>query len=271
MVTFRAEARCAPHQLTAVEPLFGRIGFAAIYLISGLVGSVATALRPGVVAVGASGAIFGVLGALGAYYVVHRGRMDMRASRDATGLLVVVGYNLVVGFTQSGIDMYAHLGGLAAGFACGLAIELGRRGARLPRTLAVGAIGLAAVIAAAFLAPAPVDEDRRAILALAPVEQKALARWGELVDQSRTGAITDEQTAAAIEQDILPPWRAARDALDRSGLGGPMGAKLLEYMRVRQEGWELMAEALRAQDGDAFERGHKRFLEADQLAGKLSD
>ncbi len=253
-----------------IERLFGHLGFATIYLIAGLAGSLATALRPGVVSAGASGAIFGVLGALGAYYVLHRERMDQRIAKEASGLLVVVAYNVMIGFTDEGIDMYAHLGGFAAGFLCGLAIEVARSGPRLPRTLAVAAVGLGAVIAGAFAAPSPIDEDQRAISAFAAAEETALARWKELVGQAQSETIDDERLADAIEQDILPPWRAAREAYDRSGAGGARRATLLDYMRVRQEGWEIMAQGLRAHDSDEVQRGQARFHEADELINKLT-
>jgi rhomboid protease GluP len=253
-----------------VERLFGRLGFATIYLISGLVGSLASALRPvGVVSVGASGAIFGVLGAHVAYYALHRERLDQRIARDSIGLLVVVAYNLVLGFTTPGIDMRAHLGGLAAGFLCGLALELrlvpGAR--RLLRTAAVGAVGLAVVIAAALAAPAPVDEPR-AINAFAAVEGQVIARWGELVDQAQRQEITDDALAGAIERDILGPWRAARDEFARRDAGGARREALLEYMRLREEGWATMARGLHAHDGAAMQRGMQRLQDAAAVARK---
>lgn len=251
------------------ERWFGRLGFAAIYLISGLAGSLATALRPGVVSVGASGAIFGVLGAVGAYYALHRERMDPATAKEASGLLVFIAYNFVFGLSMSGIDMYAHLGGLVAGFACGLALELGRRGPAGRRPLAVGAIGLAAVIAAAFVVPAPVDpmqEERKAFTAFAAIETKVQARWSELIGQAQRQAITDEGLADAIEQELLPPWRAGREAFERSGAGGPRRALVLDYLRDMQEGWEIMSSGLRAHDGDAVDRGGKRLQDATRKA-----
>jgi rhomboid protease GluP len=254
------------------ERLFGRVGFTAVYLISGLAGSLATALRPGVVSVGASGAIFGVLGAVGAYYVLHRERMDQSTAKEASGLLACIAYNILFGLQQSGIDMYAHLGGLVAGFACGLALELGRSGRSGPsrrRPLAVGAIGLAAVIAAAFVVPAPVDpmqEERKAFAAFAAIEAKVQARWSELIGQAQRQAITDDGLADAIEQDLLPPWRAGRDAFERSGAGGTRRARVLDYLRDMQEAWELMGSGLRAHDNEAVDRGVKRLQDATAKA-----
>ncbi len=98
------------HQLgTQLEYFFGSPKFTAIYLFAGLGGGLASLVfnAPFVLSVGASGAIFGLMGA---YLVVAQQiRMD---ARSIYGLL---GINLVIGFIVPGIDWHAHLGGLAAG------------------------------------------------------------------------------------------------------------------------------------------------------------
>jgi rhomboid protease GluP len=252
-----------------VERLFGRAGFAAIYFISGLVGSLAAALQPGaVVSVGASGAIFGMLGAGVAYYLLHRERMDPSTGKEARGLLVFIAYNLLYGFTQTGIDMYAHIGGLLAGFACGLALEVGGGGTRR-RTTTVAAIGLVAVIAAAFLVPTRIDEGARAFQAFADADQKIMSRWNELIGRAQRDEVGDEQFAEVIEQEILPPLRAARGAYEQSGAEHPKRALLLEYMRVRQEGMEQIAAGARAHDVEAVKRAQAVFERGDEILKKM--
>ncbi|WP_353826914.1 rhomboid family intramembrane serine protease [Agromyces litoreus] len=98
-----------------LENVLGRWRFLALYLISGLAGSVAVLWlsdpRTGVV--GASGAIFGLMGA---FLVIQR-----RLGGNATQLLVLVGINLVIGFVPGfNIAWQAHLGGLVAGALIGL-------------------------------------------------------------------------------------------------------------------------------------------------------
>ena len=98
-----------------LEGLLGRWRFLALYLISGLAGSVAVLWladpRTGVV--GASGAIFGLMGA---FLVIQR-----RLGGSATQLLVLVGINLVIGFVPGfNISWQAHLGGLVGGALVGL-------------------------------------------------------------------------------------------------------------------------------------------------------
>ena len=98
-----------------LEPMLGRGRFLALYLISGLAGSVGVVLlaAPNTPVVGASGAIFGLMGA---FLVIQR-----RLGGNMTQLLVLVGINLVIGFVPGlNIAWQAHVGGLAAGALVGL-------------------------------------------------------------------------------------------------------------------------------------------------------
>jgi membrane associated rhomboid family serine protease len=93
----------------ALEPLLGRFRFLALYLISALGGSVGVLLLAplGVPVVGASGAIFGLFGAL---FVVQRQR-----GGDVRQIVVLIAINAALGFFVAGIAWQAHLGGLVAG------------------------------------------------------------------------------------------------------------------------------------------------------------
>lgn len=92
-----------------VEAEIGRSRFLALYLLSALGGSVASYLlsAPDVAGVGASGAIFGVMGA---YYVLAR-----RRGWETRSILVLIAVNLLLGFSNPGIDWRAHLGGMIVG------------------------------------------------------------------------------------------------------------------------------------------------------------
>src|SRR5215475_3534683 len=103
-----------------MERILGSVGFVVLYLLSGLLGSVASvAWNPFVVSAGASGAIFGLYGGLLAFLVRHRAMQQASLAALRTNTLAFLGYNLVFGFIIQGIDMAAHLGGLAGGFICG--------------------------------------------------------------------------------------------------------------------------------------------------------
>lgn len=145
---------------TAVESSLGRARFAALYLVTGFVGAASSFAvgPPGRVSVGASGAIFGLLGAFLAYNLRRRDRSMARGNVRLA--LILVGLNVVFGLTVPGIDNAAHIGGLGAGFAGGLAAEgVGRGGvraaSRLLGLLAVAGVGVALTVwRAADLLPA---------------------------------------------------------------------------------------------------------------------
>jgi rhomboid protease GluP len=103
---------------TFVELIYGTPRMAIIYTISGFVGGLAvTYLAPDVITVGASGAIFGLFGALAiaGFRLGERGKQIMQQS---TGIIVI---NLVISFLPgTNISYQDHVGGLIAGAFCGL-------------------------------------------------------------------------------------------------------------------------------------------------------
>ncbi len=108
------------------ESLYGRWTYAAIYLICGLVASLASAAwHPYTPSVGASGAIFGLAGALIAAFKLGEfsvPRSALSGTLRSLGAFVV--YNLIFGFALPGIDNTAHIGGLITGLIVGALIAL---------------------------------------------------------------------------------------------------------------------------------------------------
>ena len=104
----------------ACERAFGGRRFTAIYLLSGLGGSALSMLVSPGPSVGASGAIFGVMGALIAYLIKYQDRFYVRDKRIGIVLLVWACFTLVQGITSPYIDNGAHLGGLMVGILAGL-------------------------------------------------------------------------------------------------------------------------------------------------------
>lgn len=103
----------------ALEKIFSTPKFVAIWTIAGAAGGAASALvNRDAASVGASGALFGLLGAMLALGVRYRGAIpghQIRAIRHAA--LVILGFNLILGLTFPNVDNVAHLGGLAGGLA----------------------------------------------------------------------------------------------------------------------------------------------------------
>ncbi|MBA3471473.1 MAG: rhomboid family intramembrane serine protease, partial [Herpetosiphonaceae bacterium] len=105
-----------------VERIYGAPRFAAIYLAAGLGGSVGSYVFGDLFApsIGASGAIFGLLGALAAFAYSARETLGDTARRNLRQIAGVAAINLFIGFALPGIDNYAHLGGLIIGIVVGL-------------------------------------------------------------------------------------------------------------------------------------------------------
>ena len=106
-----------------VERIYGPYRFIAIYVLAGLTGSVASYLfNTDVIGAGASGALFGILGALGAFFAARRDLLGEVGQQNLIGIAVLAGINLVFGFSTSGIDNFAHMGGLVGGVVLGYAL-----------------------------------------------------------------------------------------------------------------------------------------------------
>ena len=105
-----------------LETTYGRKRFLLIYCLSGLAGGVASYnVNSFSIAAGASGAIFGILGALVSVLLINRHILNKTGWQTLLAIAVLTAVNVVFGFTVPGIDKWAHVAGLAAGLALGLA------------------------------------------------------------------------------------------------------------------------------------------------------
>jgi membrane associated rhomboid family serine protease len=103
-----------------LERLCGHVRFTLIYLICGVVSYVASFyFSPNYISIGASGAIFGLIGAYGAHVFKHRQGTVANGFAAILNLVVVVSLNLSIGFLIQGVDNAAHVGGLICGFILG--------------------------------------------------------------------------------------------------------------------------------------------------------
>ena len=107
-----------------LETVLGRARFLAVYLVSGMAGSAAVMLlsNPHGQTFGASGAIFGLMGALAVVALKVHGQVQ--------SVLMWIGLNLVFTFTISGISWQGHIGGLVGGIIIGTAMVYAPRARR---------------------------------------------------------------------------------------------------------------------------------------------
>jgi rhomboid protease GluP len=104
-----------------VEAFTGPVRFSLVFLLAGLCGSVFSLVLNAAASVGASGAIFGLIGALVVFLYGHRKLFGERGRRNLQSVVVIALINLAIGL-QGGIDNWAHLGGLIGGLVLGWAI-----------------------------------------------------------------------------------------------------------------------------------------------------
>jgi len=134
------------------ESLYGRWTFAAIYLITGISGGLASvAWNPEVLSVGASGAIFGLAGALAAsFYLGEFSIPKVAIQGTLRSLLFFIGFNVVFGAMIPGIDNACHGGGLVSGLILGALIARIAPQHDSPRRVGVLVVVALAVVLAAF-------------------------------------------------------------------------------------------------------------------------
>jgi membrane associated rhomboid family serine protease len=206
-----------------VERLFGSVSFALIYLIAGVAGSLGSVIwNPAVNSVGASGAIFGLLGALIAAQLRNDGSIPSSVLRPLRySSLIFTGCALLGGLLSSEVDNAAHLGGVAAGFLVGLLLSRPVTGIRLKWSAFFRRVGLAG-LAGALILSIGVSAAKSASKRLTgeylyvamvhwfgPGAVDALQRWRRLGTLSKANKWDDATYANRIEAEVIPFWKDA--------------------------------------------------------------
>lgn len=207
-----------------VERLYGSVNYLLIYLLAGIAGSLASlSWGPDINSAGASGAIFGILGALLAAQLRAGDTFPpdiLRPIRNTA--LAFLGFSVYAGFKYKGIDNAAHLGGVVAGFLIGLVAARPITGAssysrsdmrRSARLVPAAAVVLAVGFWFAQRASASVVGDG---LFLRTVHW--LGEREPIVNRKFNAALAkDNQDHSAfietLEKEVIPFWREAGDRL----------------------------------------------------------
>ncbi len=106
---------------TQLETYLGRFKYLTIYLISGICGGMLSCIASHSASVGASGAIFGLLGAMAYFGYHYRLYLGNVLKNEIIPIIVL---NLIIGFTIPGIDNFCHIGGLIGGFFTVMALGI---------------------------------------------------------------------------------------------------------------------------------------------------
>jgi membrane associated rhomboid family serine protease len=132
-----------------VEQMMGRTRFFAVYMTAGLVGAVASFLLGSAgISAGASGAVFGVLGAAVAELALHRDAYNERWRRALLGNLIFLALaNVGIGFYYTAIDQAAHVGGMVSGALVGALLS---RGTSFSNSMAIRGVAFGLTIVCAL-------------------------------------------------------------------------------------------------------------------------
>lgn len=106
----------------SVENFLGRWKFIAVYLVSGICGGLLSAATgSNTISVGASGAIFGLAGALLYFGYHYRTYLGEAIKKQIIPIILI---NLLIGYLIAGIDNFGHIGGLIGGILCTMALGI---------------------------------------------------------------------------------------------------------------------------------------------------
>jgi rhomboid protease GluP len=256
-----------------VERMYGHGRFLMIYFAAGLVGNFASldVQGGGAVSGGASGAIFGVYGALLAYVWRERGRMHPADFRWLFwGASAFTAVAIAFGFIIPGIDNAAHLGGLLTGVLTGIALIPGRA-----RLAAVAALALAVGVLTVAI-PTPKyrwSEEKQArgeIRDFLGEDATITASWQAILEEGRRGRLSFDQLAGRIESDVTDRYEASFEELSALKLSGaaPSAAAvdaLRHYAEQRRDASRALSEGLRARDPEQI---RKALEQASRAAGR---
>ncbi|HEV7606328.1 MAG TPA: rhomboid family intramembrane serine protease [Steroidobacteraceae bacterium] len=251
-----------------VERLFGSTRFALIYLLAAISGSVASGwwdpLRN---SAGASGAIFGVYGALLAFLAVRRADIppSMLKSISSSALLFCL-YSLFIGWAHPLIDNACHVGGLLAGFLSGVILARPftpeARAVAQPAKLVIAAlaIGLPLIL----LAQPLVAENgshaaglrfERDLENFGPVEADLVRRQTDILTYQPNVRVNRLEIAQRLRQEVLIPWREASKPLLQSATlpqddsrPARVQAAMRDYLRAREQFLALKILSLESAD-----------------------
>lgn len=265
-----------------VERLAGNFGFLMLYLFSGVAGSLLSMWwSPEAVCAGASGAVLGIYGALFAWHLRRRQDIPQRIVRDVRNrALPFFGCNLLLGFLIPNIDLAAHVGGILAGFLSG-AILAGSQATDLQAGRQLRLLGLSilamCIIVIGILQLPGLDEIPGLpgeLRRTAAMEKRVLFAYQSAATSLQSGRMSGEEFVQLLRSQILPEWKQSLERLRSvSGEAGttPTIALMIQYLQLRAEAWELIAEAVESDNEELMAQVKEKWAEATRIGEQVAE
>lgn len=276
-----------------VERMYGHARFAFLYVVSGLTGNLVSLITQGDRAVsgGASGAVFGVFGALLVFLWGERRQLHPGEFRwmfwGVAGFSMA---NIAFGFVVPGIDNAAHIGGFLTGILGGMVfarpLDAGRV-VPLRSRLLPGAVYLLATAYLATHIPAPVyrwseeAQVRREIRQFLREDAAISSAWRGILEEGKRRGMSFDELAGRVDTAIADQYEQSFEQLSKvhPSPGLPSAAALeivRNYAEVRRNASRALAEGLRAKDArqirEAMEQARRagQQLQQDGSAGSAA-
>ena len=258
-----------------MERLVGPAAMAMIYFLAGIAGGMASvALHPHVVSVGASGAVFGIIGALFGLLLHARGAVPpSRLQQLRSAIIAFVIFNVIFGLSAQGIDVAAHAGGAIAGLLAGLVVLPAKSPGRWLRIGVLAIVGTGAILLAARLMPPP-PRDYMAVLREFPEKSRQIFDEFSGLEKKRSqGDLSDREFADQLEAKVVVPWRKlveeTTDAMKQE-FRPAREKKREQYLRLQQESFEDRLAAVREGDDKRNSQAMEKAAAAEKLANEIN-
>jgi rhomboid protease GluP len=268
-----------------IERLYGSVNYLLIYVLAGMAGSLASiSWQPQINSAGASGAIFGILGALLAAQLRAGDSFPVDILRPIrTITLVFLGGSLYAGFKFSGIDNAAHLGGLISGFLMGLAAARPITGERsysrddtrrslqlIPAAAAVLAVGVwfAQRASASLVGDGLLQQTGHW---MASREPRVNRQFNSALSLDTKDTKDHSALIETLEKDVIPFWQEAGDRLDKIRLSSNSPNKtnlkmLQDLSDGRADAYQLLDDGLRKNDPIVIATANRDLKQVEQEA-----
>jgi len=255
------------------ERLLGHGRYAIVYLAAGLLGGIASInWQQEAVGVGASGAVFGILGALLAALLLRKDLLPLSVAKRitaSTSLFVV--YSLFMGFTRPGVDNAAHLGGLLAGVVLGAGFIASSRRMWTAVAATVVLLGMGAARAIEMAAPLRDEVAFRAFLVAFGTEEQRLneatqklfaegrhlpaGEFAQRLDPVVAGWQAQDRRIGMLTR-LTPRSRAARDPL-------------AQFIALKHGAFTDFRDSLRRDDPQLLASGKAKLEQANALLADI--